>query len=45
MTNQQRTNFLDLAFDHTKGQTKGTYKPYRKPNDNPVYINYSSNHP
>ena len=24
---------------------KGTYKPYRKPNNNPVYINKHSNHP
>ena len=40
-TNQQRTNFLDLTFD----LTEGIYKPYRKPNDDPVYINRSSNHP
>ena len=25
--------------------TNGTYKPYRKPNDEPLYINRSSNHP
>ena len=31
-TNQQRTNFLDLTFD----LTEGIYKPYRKPNDDPV---------
>ena len=23
----------------------GTYRPYRKPNDNPIYININSNHP
>ena len=23
----------------------GTYQPYRKPNDHPVYINIQSNHP
>ena len=40
-TNQQRTSFLDLTFD----LTEGIYKPYRKPNDDPVYINHSSNHP
>ena len=40
-TNQQRTNFLNLTFD----LTEGIYKPYRKPNDDPVYINRSSNHP
>ena len=25
--------------------TTGVYKPYRKPNDKPVYINKESNHP
>ena len=39
--NQTPTNFLDLTFD----LTNGTYKPYRKPNDQPLYINSSSNHP
>ena len=39
--NQQRTNFLDLSLD----LTNGTYKPYRKPNDEPLYINRLSNHP
>ena len=37
----KRSNFLDLTFD----QTNGTYKPHRKPNDEPIYINRSSNHP
>ena len=41
LTNQQRSNFLDLTFD----LTNGTYKPYRKPRDQPIYINRSSNHP
>lgn len=40
-TNQLRTNFLDVTFD----LTDGTYKPYRKPNNEPLYINRSSNHP
>ena len=38
--NQQLTNFLDLTLN----LTDGTYKPYRKPNDKPLYINRSSNH-
>ena len=34
-------NFLDVTFElHT-----GSYKPYRKPIDTPVYINTGSNHP
>ena len=41
LTNQQRTNFLDITFD----LANDTYKPYRKPNDEPLYINNSSNHP
>ena len=41
LTNQQRTNFLDITFD----RANDTYKPYRKPNDEPLYINNSSNHP
>ena len=41
LNNQLRTNFLDLTFD----LNNGSYKPYRKPNDNPLYINQSSNHP
>ena len=41
LTNQHRTNFLDLNFD----LINGTCKPYRKPNDEPLYINQSSNHP
>ena len=41
LTSQQRTNFLDITFD----LANDTYKPYRKPNDEPLYINNSSNHP
>ena len=34
-------NFLDVTFDlHS-----GTYKPYHKPNETPMYINVNSNHP
>lgn len=39
--NQSTTNFLDLTFD----LTNGTYKPYRKPSDEPLFINRLSNHP
>ena len=39
--NQLSTNFLDITFD----LPNGTYKPYRKPNDEPLYINRHSNHP
>ena len=34
-------NFLDVTLD----LSDGTYKPFRKPNDIPVYINAASNHP
>ena len=34
-------NFLDVKFDIIKG----TYQPYRKPDNTPVYINKDSNHP
>ena len=40
-TNQQSTNFLDVTFD----LTNNSYKPYRKPDNEPLYINHSSNHP
>ena len=40
-TNQLRTNFLDLTFD----LNNGSYKPYRKPNDDPLCISQFSNHP
>ena len=35
------SNFLDVTMDITEG----TFQPYRKPNDDPVYINANSNHP
>ena len=34
-------NFLDINFD----LSTGTYKPYTKPNDKPVYVHQLSNHP
>ena len=34
-------NFLDVTFD----LTKETYSPYKKPNDNILYVHNSSNHP
>ena len=40
-TNVTSGNHLDVNFD----STKYIYKPYRKPNDEPVYINRHSNHP
>ena len=41
LTNQQSTNFLDVTFD----LTNKSYRPYRKRNNEPLYINHSSNHP
>jgi len=40
-TNMKIVNFLDKTFN----LSDGTYKPYKKPNDDKVYINASSNHP
>ncbi len=40
-TNLKTVNFLDVILSL---QT-GTHKPYRKPNDKPMYINIDSNHP
>ncbi len=34
-------NFFDVTFDLNNGK----FKPYRKPNDDPLYINRHSNHP
>ena len=39
--NLKAVNFLDVTFDFTND----IYKPYRKANDNPLYINKNSNHP
>ena len=40
-SNLHVVNFLDVTFDLFTGK----YKPYRKPNDDPLYINKHSNHP
>ena len=40
-TNLELVDFLDITFN----LSNGTYKPYRKPNDNLLYINSSSKHP
>ena len=39
--NLQVVNFLDVTFDLSTGK----FKPYRKPNDDPIYVNKDSNHP
>ena len=39
-TNQKTVDFLDVTFD----LDKNIYKPYRKPNNSPIYINKNSNH-
>ena len=41
VANLKRVNFLDITLD----LTDGTYGPYRKPNDDPLYVNRLSNHP
>ena len=40
-TNLVQTNFLDFTFNLKSGK----YWPYRKPNDQPLYIHQLSNHP
>ena len=40
-TNIGTVNFLDTTFD----LINNTYKPYQKPNDEPLHINKHSNHP
>ena len=40
-TNLKIVNFLDVTLNLTNGK----YYPYRKPNDEPLYINTLSNHP
>ena len=35
------TNYLDVTMDFSDG----SYRPYKKPNDTPVYINVASNNP
>ena len=39
--NLKSVDFLDVTFD----LYNNLYKPYREPNDNPIYINKQSNHP
>ena len=39
--NLKVVNFLDITLD----LNSGVYKPYMKPNDNPIYIHTKSNHP
>ena len=39
--NLRRVDFLDITLD----LDKGTFKPYRKPGDRPLYVNSQSNHP
>lgn len=39
--NLKEVNFLDVTFN----LMTDTYKPYKKPNDNPIYIHTKSNHP
>ena len=40
-SNLRIVNFLDVTFDLNNGK----YRPYRKPNDDPLHINRYSNHP
>ena len=40
-TNLEVVQFLDIELD----LINNTYRPYKKPNDNPMYINVNSNHP
>ena len=40
-TNIRIVNFLETTFD----LMNNTYKPYQKPNEEPLYINKHSNHP
>ena len=40
-TNLKAVNFLDVTLD----LNTASYQPYRKPNDDPIYINRLSNHP
>ena len=39
--NRKIVNFLNVTFDLKSGKCA----PYRKPNDQPLYVNKSSNHP
>ena len=39
--NHQSVNFLDITLD----LSDGSYRPYRKPSNDPIYVNSHSNHP
>ena len=39
--NKKVTDFIDI----TRDVHKGSYKPYKKPNDTIIYIHCQSNHP
>lgn len=41
VTNLKCVDFLDVFFD----LRNGSYQPFKKPNDDPVYVNCNSNHP
>ena len=40
-TNLRTVDFLDVTFD----LEKNIYKPYREPNNSPIYIKKNSKHP
>ena len=40
-----QTNLKSVDLDITLNLTSGLFQPYRKPNDEPLYINSKSNHP
>ena len=40
-SNLKVVNFLDVTLD----LRDNSYRPYRKPNDDPIYVHTSSNHP
>eukprot|EP00117_Sycon_ciliatum_P035757 scpid105136/ scgid0243/ len=39
--NLKSVDFLDITLDLRTGK----YRPYRKPNDRPLYVHHKSNHP
>ena len=39
--NLKQTDFLDVTFD----LDSGLYKPFNKPNNDPLYVHADSNHP
>ena len=44
-TNLKVLDFLDITLPYITNLSNGTYKCYRKPNENLLYINTSSNYP